>query len=95
MADYGGYKYRCGYCGTKGDEGRCPRCGSGMDHEDRIIANAHKSDVLIKRWLASRDRGWNLVDEMRTELSLRRMEDMKEGRDPNRFDGIPDPMEGE
>ncbi len=90
--DYGGYKYRCGYCGTKGASGRCPECGSGMDHEAGAMEGA-RWPHLILRWLSSRDRGWNLVSEMRIELHYRAMEDLREGRDPRRFDGLPDPQD--
>lgn len=92
MADYGGYKARCGHCGTKGDYGRCPKCGSGMDDEERAIEGA-RNLTLVRRWLRSRDRGWEVADGMRGELALRRLEDVREGRDVKRFDGIPDPYE--
>lgn len=92
MADYDGYKYRCGYCGTKGDDGRCVVCGSGMDNEDKVIEGA-RSPHIIKTWLSSRDHGWRVADGMRTELRLRQQEDMREGRDLRRFDGLPDPYD--
>lgn len=92
MADYDGYKHRCGHCGNKGDEGRCVKCGSSMEDEDHAIEGA-RYPHWIKRWLASRDRGWEVADGMRTELALRHIEDLREGRDPKRFDGIPDPYD--
>lgn len=86
------FEYRCGYCGTPGKEGRCIHCGSAMDDEAYAIEGA-KHPHLIRRWLKSRDRGWDVADGMRAELSLRHMEDIRESRDPKRFDGIPDPMD--
>jgi hypothetical protein len=91
MADYSGYQYRCGYCGNKGDAGRCVGCGSGMEHVEQVIEGA-KVVEYVRRWLRSRDRGWEVADGMRAELALRRLEDREQGRDPKRFDGIPDPF---
>lgn len=86
---------RCGYCGSPGEldrsSQRCNHCGSALESEAGAIKGA-RWPHLIKRWLRSRDRGWELVQGMRAELSLRVIEDMKEGRDPKRFDGVPDPM---
>ncbi len=65
-----------------------------MDDEDRTLEGAKRVD-LIKRWLASRDRGWVVVDGMRTELRHRQFEDVKEGHDPKRFDGVPDVLADE
>jgi hypothetical protein len=61
--------------------------------EDEAIAlDGARHPHYIRRWLASRDRAWELVDSMRTELNLRWDEDQKEGKDYRRFDGQPDPM---
>lgn len=57
--------YRCGHCGCPGPVGRCTTCGSAMDDEDRAIETGDK--VLIRRWLASRDRAWEIVEELKRE----------------------------
>lgn len=83
---------RLGYCGNKGDSGRCVVCGSGMDHEATVLEGA-RHPHLIKRWLASRDHGWTVAAAARNELYLRQQEDLKEGRQWNRFDGVPEEFE--
>jgi hypothetical protein len=84
--------FRCGYCGQTGPRGRCVSCGSAMDDEEQALAGAAYPH-LIKRWLDSRDRAWELVAATRTELYLRSMEDLEAGRDLKRFDVVPDPRE--
>jgi hypothetical protein len=58
-----------------------------MEKEYKSLEGA-KYPSLIRRWLKSRDRGWELVDSMRSELKLRQYEDYKEGRNWKRFDGV-------
>jgi hypothetical protein len=64
-----------------------------MDDEAHAIEGANRLD-LVQVWLRSRDRGWEVADGMRAELALRQTEDLREKRDPKRFDGVPDPFEG-
>lgn len=59
-----------------------------MDDEDRAIEGASHPE-LIRTWLRSRDQGWKVADGMRTELHHRHLEDLAQGRDFKRFDGIP------
>jgi hypothetical protein len=86
-------RYRCGYCSSPADEGgRCPTCGSALYDCHRALEGAVGRKYL-ERALMSRDRAWEIVTELKTELHYRRLEDRDEGRDVNRFVGHESPYD--
>ena len=92
-------RYRCGYCSSPAENdvdtnGRCGVCGSALYDCHHALQGANNPEY-IRRALKSRDRAWGIVDETRNEIQHRRLEDLKEGRDPTRFRGLPSPFADE